>query len=599
MTITTLKLPKTKTKRAWLSVGLKMMLGVGLISNLCIGLLMYVNITAFFQIESRTNDLLDVNASMNEHLRASIFDLQKKYLEIPKVLATDPAEQIISWIKTRYSAGFVKEEQIKGAEKYRQFFNRSQRRDISNGRFVVQSENEHIFISKGLLNKDGSFSEAIVRIQLASQFPEQDISQINAQIKTTTEAGDSEDALKQKIMLLKSQLADEALTAETARNQILYKIEDIQKQKTALIQYRQEKRTAIAVIAILAVVINLVMLHLMARFVVEKPLKYLTQAIEAINCGQTICIPFQGRKDRIGILAGALKDFQGALTNLQKEDQRKKSERIVIQELICKMSGLIDGLQKKAIAMKATAKELSGLAADTEDHTLGATRSASKTVEQTNTVSTSTRQLQSAATDISTQVSKQNELITDINEVIRTSREDICELTKASEQITGIIQIVKNIAKETKLLALNARIEAARSGEAGKGFAVVAGEVRELSIQTEVANADIAEKIESIQQVSHIIIANTKKIEARIENLMDASFQISAAVEQQTGTTAGIARNAQATSHDIKDVSDRITKVTQAAQSTSRFAQTVQSLSENIAIELSALLNETRDKLSM
>ncbi|MFH2059834.1 MAG: methyl-accepting chemotaxis protein [Pseudomonadota bacterium] len=570
-----------------------------MIFNLCIGLLMYINITAFFQIESRTNDLLDVNASMNEHLRASIFDLQKKYLEIPKLLETDTAEKITNWIKTRFSSVFVKEEQIRGAEKYRQFFNRSQRRDISKGRFVVQSENEQIFVSKGILNKDGSSSETISRIQLASQFPEQDISRINAQIEIAAQAGDSEDALKQRVLVLKSQLADDALAAETSRNEILYKIEDIQKQKTALIQYRQEKRNTIAGIAILAIVINLVMLHLMARFVVEKPLKQLTQTIEAINCGQTIRIPFQGRKDRIGILAGAIKDFQGALTNLQKEDQRKKMERIVIQELIEKMSGFIDGLQKKATAMKETARELSGLAADTEDHTHGATRSASKTVEQTDTVSTSTRQLQSAAADISIQISKQNELISDINDVTRTSREDICELTKASEQITGIIKMVKNIAKETKLLALNAKIEAARSGEAGKGFAVVAGEVRELSIQTEVANADIAEKIKSIQQVSHIIIENTKKIEARITNLMDASFQISAAVEQQTGTTAGIARNAQATSHDIKDVSDKITKVTQAAQSTSRFAQTVQSLSENIAIELSALLNETRDKLSM
>jgi methyl-accepting chemotaxis protein len=340
-----------------------------------------------------------------------------------------------------------------------------------------------------------------------------------------------------------------------------------------------------------------VLLHFMAYYIVEKPLKQLTRAIEKINNGEPALIPFQKKKDQIGILAGALENFQTALIDLQKETEQKKREKVLIQELIQKISSLIDGLRQKATAMKDTAGKLSLLASDTESQTHEATLSASRSVEQTDTVSRATGKLESAVADINDQVSTQTRLISDIHTVAAASREDILELTRASEKIDEIVHIVKNIAGESKLLALNARIEAARSGAAGKGFTVVAGEVRQLSLQTEAANEDIAVKIESIQQVTRTFIENTRMIETRVENLMETSGHILAAVEAQTAATHGIAHNAHATSQDIKDVSQRIFRVTDAARSTNQFAKTVQSCSEEIAAELTLLLAETQEKL--
>ncbi len=169
MNITATKPSGAESKPGWLSVGLKMMVSVGLISTLCIGFLIYVNVTAFFQIESRTNSLLEVNASMNEHLRFSIFSLQKKYVEIPKLLTADPAEQISDWIRTNFP--LKKEEKIKGGDHYRRFFNRSQRRDISNGRFIIQQEKEQVIVSKAILNTDGTFSDTISRIRRKNETP--------------------------------------------------------------------------------------------------------------------------------------------------------------------------------------------------------------------------------------------------------------------------------------------------------------------------------------------------------------------------------------------------------------------------------------------
>ena len=79
-------------KPSWLSVGLKIMIGVGLVSNLSIGLLIYFNFMAFSEVAEKTNVLLEVSSSMNEHLRSNIFELQKKYLEIPKLLKSDASD---------------------------------------------------------------------------------------------------------------------------------------------------------------------------------------------------------------------------------------------------------------------------------------------------------------------------------------------------------------------------------------------------------------------------------------------------------------------------------------------------------------------------
>lgn len=350
--------------RRGLSVGLKMMIGAGLFSNLCIGILLYVNVTAFFQIASKTNALLELNASMNRHLRSGIFDLQKKYLEIPKFLETDAAQDILTWMRQTFP--IEKEETINGTDQYRFFFDRTQRRDVSMGKFVPVPEKGTVVVSKGLMNRDGNFSDAVLRIFIKSEHPDLDIEKINAQLDMIESSMDTPDLIKQKIMDLKSLLADDAIAAETARNEILYKIEDIRKQESALLAYRQEKRNTIGIIAVLAIVINFALLHLTAFFVVEQPLRHLTRVIEKINRDEPALIPFQHRKDQIGVLAGALKNFQSAQIDLKKEDDRKKMEKTMIRGLIQKISGLIDGLQKKATAMKDTAGELSSLAADTE-----------------------------------------------------------------------------------------------------------------------------------------------------------------------------------------------------------------------------------------
>ena len=198
-------------------------------------------------------------------------------------------------------------------------------------------------------------------------------------------------------------------------------------------------------------------------------------------------------------------------------------------------------------------------------------------VQQVETASESGRQI------MNTNISTINQLETRLTESVSA----VGELQQMSSQIGSILDVIRGIAEQTNLLALNAAIEAARAGEQGRGFAVVADEVRVLAQKTTQSTAEIETMISNLQSssktASNVIKscmsdmdmsvqqasnANSamEEIQALILEISNMSTHISQAAAEQSETSSDIARNIEDINH-IADASyQAMSSIAEASQ---------------------------------
>ncbi|MCA1767506.1 MAG: methyl-accepting chemotaxis protein [Idiomarina sp.] len=275
---------------------------------------------------------------------------------------------------------------------------------------------------------------------------------------------------------------------------------------------------------------------------------------------------------------------------------------------------LIEGIANRATQLATAAEQSSNVS----DETTNAIDEQRNQIEQ---VATATQEMNSTASEMadgaeqalreiqhSDDEAKRVREISDKNRStieglareIQSASEVIDQLSENSKNIGGILDVIRGIADQTNLLALNAAIEAARAGEQGRGFAVVADEVRTLASRTQESTEEIQDMIESLQNDSQraVTVMNKGREQAELsvqqsDEAAQALQSITESVHQASDSSNHIANAAKEQSSTAHDISERLESIVSIAEQTASGSKQTAQASNEVA----KLADELQDSI--
>nr|WP_289038021.1 methyl-accepting chemotaxis protein [uncultured Allobacillus sp.] len=310
------------------------------------------------------------------------------------------------------------------------------------------------------------------------------------------------------------------------------------------------------------------------------PLKDLTGKVHAMSKGDlTVDIETQS-KDEIGQLSAGVKEMQQNLKTLIGQVQQASGNLAAQSEEMTQSAGEVkEGSEQIAATMEelasggetqaSSAGDLSTTMESFTERMTAANANSDNAYESSKQV----LEMTNTGADLMKQSVSQMEYI---DKVVQSAVEKMGGLNDQTEQISELVSVIRDIADQTNLLALNAAIEAARAGEHGKGFAVVADEVRKLAEQVGSSVTSITGIVNNVQTESTDVAESLRSGYAEVEKGRE---QI-----EQTGTTfQKIETSIQEMTRHIRSVSDNITTMTSNTDEMNASIQEIAAVSEESA----------------
>ncbi|MCY0964128.1 methyl-accepting chemotaxis protein [Parathalassolituus penaei] len=241
---------------------------------------------------------------------------------------------------------------------------------------------------------------------------------------------------------------------------------------------------------------------------------------------------------------------------------------------------LLQRLEETVISITDCATELHLIAIQNHMTISLSTRSMQAQQDETSSAATAVNELEQATQEIATSilhvadkadqanqtvevsgaaVDKSLEFIGSLNSQMDQAAAVIQDLNRSSGAISGVLEVIRNIAEQTNLLALNAAIEAARAGEQGRGFAVVADEVRSLASKTQESTAEISRIVGQFQQDSQRAFGSVQQS----QSVAQQTVELSATVSHELNTIRDVIRS-------IRDMTDQVASAAEEQVATNK-----------------------------
>lgn len=283
-------------------------------------------------------------------------------------------------------------------------------------------------------------------------------------------------------------------------------------------------------IAVLVVISGIV--YLMFRFAVIKPTTETNCLITQLSEGSgdlTQRLPIK-YNDELGVLRDSVNKFITQLHNMIGS---------IVKD--------VQILSKESATISQFGKEMSDTSVSQQHETEQAVYAMDKMISTVMEVALSTTSAAEAAEGADDQAREGFDVVKNTVHSISTLAQDventataITELAKDTEEIETVLEVIRGIADQTNLLALNAAIEAARAGEQGRGFAVVADEVRTLASRTQQSTKEIQDTIRRLQAGTQKAVESMEKGRSQTQLSVDQVKRAGESLEKISTTVANI-----------------------------------------------------------
>ena len=328
---------------------------------------------------------------------------------------------------------------------------------------------------------------------------------------------------------------------------------------------RQLLRTVINLLVLDALLVAALWITLEAQ--IFRRLRQVSGALQNIASGEADLTRRldENPRDEIGEVAHWFNRFVAGLQDLVRQIASNSNE------LSLASTQMADGASRVASHVSAQSDDISIVAAATEEMTVSINHISDFSAEMRHTSDQSREQMRQG----SAAVARVTNGMQHVAEAVHESAEAVERLGQESEKINIIVNVIRDIADQTNLLALNAAIEAARAGEQGRGFAVVADEVRKLAERTAKSTTEISATVGIVQagisdavKHMHTGVESVSTVVREAGHAGEAIEALETAYQQVDKSISEIVSAIHEQSSAASDVAKRIENIAQLAEET-------------------------------